>query len=387
MANLRLENVTKRFGPITAVKSLNLDIRDGEFFSILGPPGAGKTTTLRLIVGLEKPDAGVVYIDGEPANEVHPGQRDIAMVFQNLALYPDKTVFDNMAYPLRERKLPKDEIDRQVRATAKALYIEHLLARKPAKLSGGERQRVAIGRAMVRQPKAYLLDEPLANLDALLRLEMRVELKRLQGELGQTLVYVTHDQVEAMSMADRIAVLNKGALQQCDAPEVVYNLPANRFVATTIGSPPTNFVTADVRPHGDNLLFAHPAFALAAEGGSHPVRAALEAGQGGSQSLPEKVLIGFRPEDVRVSTSESDGCSIPAQVSVVEPLGGETVVDLHVGGDLVKAVVPPTQRLEERRHVWLEIDPARTHLFDARTGLRIYTTGQAGQLACLEAAH
>ena len=385
MANLKLENVTKRFGPITAVKSLNLDIRDGEFFSILGPPGAGKTTTLRLIVGLEKPDAGTVYIDGEPANEVHPGKRDIAMVFQNLALYPDKTVFDNMAYPLRERKLPKDEIERLVKATAKSLYIDHLLKRKPAKLSGGERQRVAIGRAMVRKPKAYLLDEPLANLDALLRLEMRVELKRLQGELGQTLVYVTHDQVEAMSMADRIAVLNKGVLQQCDPPEVVYNLPANRFVATTIGSPPTNFVTADVRPHGDNLLLAHPAFALAAEGGRHPVRGVFAGG--GIEQLPDKVLVGFRPEDVRVSTAQANGFNVPAQVSVVEPLGGETVVDLHLGSDLVKAVVPPTQRLEERRHVWLNIDPARIHLFDARTGQRIYTTGQAEPFACLEAVH
>jgi multiple sugar transport system ATP-binding protein len=252
-------------------------------------------------------------------------------------------------------------------------------------LSGGERQRVAIGRAMVRKPKAYLLDEPLANLDALLRLEMRVELKRLQAELGQTLVYVTHDQVEAMSMADRIAVLNKGVLQQCDTPEVVYNLPANRFVATTIGSPPTNFVAAGVQPHGENLLIAHPAFALAAEGGGHPARAAL--GTGGAELLPEKVLIGVRPEDVRVSTTQGNGCSIPAQVSVVEPLGGETVVDLHLGSDLIKAVVPPTQRLDERRHVWLSFDPARIHLFDARTGQRIYTTGQAEPFACLEAVH
>lgn len=382
MANLRLENVTKRFGQITAVKSLNLEIRDGEFFCVLGPPGAGKTTTLRLIVGLEKPDDGSVYIDGERVNDVHPGQRDIAMVFQNLALYPDKTVFDNMAYPLRERKLPRDQINQLVRATAKVLYIDHLLDRKPAKLSGGERQRVAIGRAMVRKPKAYLLDEPLANLDALLRLEMRVELKRLQGELGQTSVYVTHDQVEAMSMADRIAVLNKGVLQQCDTPEVVYNFPANRFVATTIGSPPTNFIPAEVLLRGDNLLIAHSAFALAAEGGQHPVRGALER----AGSLPATVLVGFRPEDVRVSSSQAPG-SAPAQVSVIEPLGGETVVDLHLGQDLMKAVVPPTQRLEERGHVWFTIDPERIHLFDPKTGQRLYTTGLSEKLTCLEAVH
>ena len=248
MANIVLDKVTKRFGRVTAVNELSLDIRDGEFFCVLGPPGAGKTTTLRLIVGLEKPDEGNIIIDGELANEIHPGQRDIAMMFQNLALYPDKTVFDNIAYPLRERKLPKAEIQTRVTAVAKSLYIDHLLQRKPAKLSGGERQRVALGRAMVRQPRATLMDEPLANLDALLRLEMRVELKHRQKEEGSTLVYVTHDQVEAMSMADRIAVLNRGRLQQCDIPDAIYSLPANRFVATVIGSPPTNFITRRRKP-------------------------------------------------------------------------------------------------------------------------------------------
>ena len=380
MANLRLENVTKRFGRVEAVKRLNLDIHDGEFFCVLGPPGAGKTTTLRLIVGLERPDEGTVYIDNEPVNEVHPGHRDIAMVFQNLALYPDKTVFNNIAYPLRERKVPKQDIQQQVSTVAKKLYIDHLLQRKPAKLSGGERQRVALGRAIVRQPRAYLLDEPLANLDALLRLEMRVELKRLQAELGQTLVYVTHDQVEAMSMADRIAVLNHGVLQQCDSPDVIYNLPANAFVATVIGSPPTNFIPAQVRQQNGNLSLVHPAFTLQAAGKSHPLHAGLSRlGRGN-----EPVLVGVRPEDVQVFRTSPGPGAIPAQVSVIEPLGAETIVDLRLGPDLIKAVVPPTQRLEERRHVWLTFDPARLHIFDAASGGRLYTTGQAESLECLE---
>jgi len=361
-----------------AVNALNLDIGDGEFFCVLGPPGAGKTTTLRLIVGLERLDEGTIYIDGEPVNDVHPGRRDIAMVFQNLALYPDKTVFNNIAYPLRERRLPRDEIQSRVEAVAKTLRIEKLLDRKPAKLSGGERQRVALGRAIVRHPRAYLLDEPLANLDALLRLEMRVELKRLQAELGQTLVYVPHAQVEAMSMADRIAVLNHGVLQQCDEPDVVYNLPVNRFVATIVGSPPTNFIPAEVAAEADCLVIAHPAFRLRADGAAHSLKAALDK----NGSLPDKVLVGVRPEDVQVSTRPSDVHVIPAQVSVIEPLGMETVVDLHLGPDLIKAVVPPTQRLDEGERVWLQFEPTPIHFFDPDSGNRLYTTQPDEELEC-----
>jgi multiple sugar transport system ATP-binding protein len=279
------------------------------------------------------------------------------MMFQNLALYPDKTVFDNIAYPLRERKLPKAEIQTRVTAVAKSLYIDHLLQRKPAKLSGGERQRVALGRAMVRRPRATLMDEPLANLDALLRLEMRVELKHRQKEEGSTLVYVTHDQVEAMSMADRIAVLNRGRLQQCDVPDAIYSLPANRFVATVIGSPPTNFITTDVRLSDGDLLIGHPAFTLRATGAGHPLVAAL-AEQG---ALPEKTVVGIRPEDIQVFAARPGSDALPAEVSVIEPLGGETIVDLLVGPDIIKAIVPPAQLLSEGQAVWIKFDSDQIH--------------------------
>ena len=236
MARLRLENVTKRFGPITALNGVSLEIADGEFFAVLGPPGAGKTTLLRTIVGLETPDEGDVWADDERITAAFPGDRNIAIMFQNLALYPDKSVYDNLAFPLRQAKLPKAEIRRRVQENAAKLHIEALLKRKPGKLSGGERQRVALGRALVREPRALLLDEPLSALDALLRLEMRAELKRLQRDLGRTLVYVTHDQVEAMSMPDRVAVLREGVVQQVDTPEAIYHRPANRFVATVTGT-------------------------------------------------------------------------------------------------------------------------------------------------------
>jgi multiple sugar transport system ATP-binding protein len=379
VANITLEHVTKRFGRVVAVNDLNLEIKDGEFFCVLGPPGAGKTTSLRLIVGLERPDDGTVYIDGEPSNEVHPGQRDIAMVFQNLALYPDKTVFDNMAYPLRERKLSRAEIDERVRTVAKTLYIDHLLARKPAKLSGGERQRVALGRAIVRRPRAMLMDEPLANLDALLRLEMRVELKRMQQELGTTLVYVTHDQVEAMSMADRIAVLQHGRLQQCATPDEIYNLPANRFVATVVGSPPTNFIPSELMQRNGDLLIVHPAFALRAAGEGHSLCQALEDRRG----LAGQVLVGMRPEDVQVFAAAPGPEAVPARVSVVEPLGSEIIVDLTIGPHLIKAVVPPTQRLGEGQSVWAKFDMQKVHVFDPDSGVRLFSTCDDARLDCL----
>lgn len=223
------------------------------------------------------------------------------------------------------------------------------------------------------------MDEPLANLDALLRLEMRVELKRLQGELGQTLVYVTHDQVEAMSMADRIAILDHGVLQQCDLPDVIYNLPNNRFVATVVGSPPTNFIPGEVSRQNGSLVISHPAFVLRVAGESHPLWEALER----TGRSFDRVLVGVRPEDVRVFATSPGPEAIPAQVSVIEPLGAETILDLRLGSDLIKAVMPPTQRLEERRFVWLTFETSRLHIFDSASGVRLYSTSQAKDLECL----
>ena len=244
MASIQLNDVTKTFKTTTAIDNLSLEIQDGEFFCILGPPGAGKTTLLRLIVGLEKPDKGEILIEGESVIGIHPSQRDISMIFQNLALYPDKTVFDNIAFPLRQQKLPEDQIMEKVESVAKQLKIDWLLKKIPSKLSGGERQRVAIGRAIVRQPKAYLMDEPLSNLDAMLRLEMRVSLKELQTNLKETFVYVTHDQEEAMTIADRIVIMNNGKIQQIGSPKEIYAHPVNRFVADFIGK--ANFLEGRV---------------------------------------------------------------------------------------------------------------------------------------------
>jgi multiple sugar transport system ATP-binding protein len=350
MAQIRLENVTKRFGPVTAVNDMSLDIADGEFFSILGPPGAGKTTTLRTIVGLEKPDEGAIFLDDQDVTNVWPGDRDISIVFQNLALYPDKNVYGNLAFPLKQRKVAKDEIRRRVETTARTLHIEHLLKRKPAKLSGGERQRVALGRAIVREPKAYLFDEPISALDALLRLEMRTELKRLQRELGRTLVYVTHDQVEAMSMADRIAVLREGVIQQVDVPADVYHRPANRFVATVVGSPPKNLIPATVSRTDGVMKAVHPLFSVTAP-----------SERAGALRDGDTCWIGIRPEDVHIEVSGGDG--VPVSVYVVEPLGGETVVDVQLGDRVVKALAPPTLQLKTDQAVRARLDPRRVHIF------------------------
>lgn len=349
MARITLNNLTKHFGSITAVRNLSLEIADGEFFTLLGPPGAGKTTTLRLIVGLETPDEGEVYLDGGNVTGVYPGKRDIAMIFQNFALYPDKTAFENIAYPLRERKMSKADIDAKVQEVAKTLRIDHRLKQKPGQLSGGERQRVAIGRAIVRRPRAYLMDEPLSALDALLRLEMRVELKRLQRDLGQTLVYVTHDQTEAMSMSDRIAVLREGELQQVDTPENIYNRPANRYVATVVGNPPMNFIPC--RLEGNTLV--HPAFRL-------------HLGDNIQGVTSNEVAVSVRPENIEIDLNPQTN-GIPAEVFVVEPLGAEVVVDLHVGESTVKALVPSPFMGEPGQPVSIRFSQNAMNLLDAAT--------------------
>jgi ABC-type sugar transport system ATPase subunit len=353
MASLRLENVTKRFGQVTALKNVSLEIEDGEFFAVLGPPGAGKTTLLRTIVGLEKPDEGDVYADGERITDVYPGDRDIAIMFQNLALYPDKTVFGNLAFPLRQAKAPKEEIRKRVSRTAEILHIEHLLERKPGKLSGGERQRVALGRALVRNPRAFLFDEPLSALDALLRLEMRAELKHLQRDLGRTLVYVTHDQIEAMSMPDRVAVLREGVVQQLDEPENIYHRPLNQFVATVVGSPPMNFIPCTVATRNGSFSVQHPLFEVEFTGEGLSLR----------QTLPEGApcLLGIRPEDIRVDPDGGEG--VPASVYVTEPLGGETVVDLRFGDRVIKALAPASLELVQDAPVRISLDPSRLHVF------------------------
>ena len=349
MAHIRIENVTKSFGDITAVNNLSLEVADGEFFTLLGPPGAGKTTTLRLIVGLETPDAGKVYLDDQDVTDVYPGKRDIAMIFQNLALYPDKTAFENMAYPLRERRVSNAEIKAKVQEVAKVLRIDHRLQQKPGQLSGGERQRVAIGRAIVRRPRAYLMDEPLSALDALLRLEMRVELKRLQRDLGQTLVYVTHDQVEAMSMSDRVAVLRTGVIQQIDIPERVYNYPTNRFVATVIGSPPMNFIPCRLE---QNTL-VHPAFRLRL---CQP-----------PEGINDEVAIGIRPEHIQVELTPGGVGAVPASILATEPLGAEVVVDLHIGEMIVKAVVPSPFEGAPGQQAFAHLDGKAASLLNTNT--------------------
>ncbi len=365
MASVRLENVTVSFGSVVALDDVSLSIEDGEFVAVLGPPGAGKTTLLRTIVGLEKPESGDVFADEDRITDVYPGDRDIAIMFQNLALYPDRNVYDNLAFPLKQAKTPKAEIKKRVTDTAEVLHIDHLLKRKPGKLSGGERQRVALGRAMVRDPRVLLLDEPLSALDALLRLEMRVELKRLQRDLHRTLIYVTHDQIEAMSMPDRVAVLGRGAIQQFDTPEDVYHRPANQFAATVVGSPPMNFVPCTFATSNGVVRVVHPDFSIRVLTTEPPSGAVVDGAP---------CVIGVRPEDVQIG---GDNAMVAANVFVTEPLGGETVVDLHLGGQVVKALTPPALAPAPGSDVRIGFDPCRVHVFDAASGAAVISAGGA----------
>lgn len=359
MAGVCLKNLSKKFGNVLAVNNVSLEIKDKEFLVLLGPSGCGKTTTLRCIAGLETPDDGEIYIGETLVNDLPPKDRDIAMVFQSYALYPQMTVFDNIAFPLRIRKLPKTEIEERVQEAASLLRINHLLKRKPKQLSGGEAQRTALGRAIVRKPKVFLMDEPLSNLDAKLRGHMRAELKRLQKDLGVTTVYVTHDQVEAMTMADESAIMHQGLLQQVGSAHEIFSHPANIFVAGFIGSPPANFINCTFEQKNGLCLLRAATFALTLSGDIGKI---VEENATGSE-----LILGVRPEDVLLENRKTPRSPIDAEVYVTEPLGSEVIVDLKVGDNLIKARAAADFALSIGAKVWIGIQEDKVHLFDKKT--------------------
>jgi multiple sugar transport system ATP-binding protein len=341
------EGVSKSFGDVEALKNLELDIPEGAFFVLLGPSGAGKTTTLRVLAGLEKPDTGRVLLNGIDATRANPAERDVAMVFQSYALYPKQTAAQNIASPLRARKLPKSEIDAQLKRVSELLHIEELMGRYPAAMSGGQMQRIALGRALVRDPRAFLMDEPLTNLDLKLRVEMRTELTRIHRSLGSTFLYVTNDQVEAMSMANQVAVLREGTVQQVGAPTEIYDRPANRWVASFVGSPRMNLLpcTANGRIEGEGWSLPNPGFGVE---GDH------------------KALFGVRSEDLSLDVRD-EATSLAGEVYAVEPLGDRTLVDVEIGGQRVIIKAPPTASYKVGEQVRAAVDMERVHLFDAES--------------------
>ncbi len=360
MAEIVLRDIEKYFGDNYVIRKLNLTIQHREFVVLLGPSGCGKTTTLRAIAGLEDINTGDILIDGRPVQALQPGDRDIAFVFQLFALYPHLTAYDNMAFPLRATRESRASVDAKVRQAAKTLQIEHLLNRRPSALSGGDMQRVAIGRALVRHPKAMLMDEPIGALDAKLREEMRTELKRLHLENEQTTVYVTHDQVEAMSLADRIAIMNEGVLQQVGTPTDVYQHPANLFVAQFVGSPVMNIAPVRLEASG-----GHTRISLADGAASFDLLAELlqPIAAGGDAQL----TLGIRPEGVLVSREPAAGY-IPVEAHIIEPLGAYDIVDLKIGDRLLRARTASGFVDQPGRAVWAKLDAAQTHFFDAGTG-------------------
>ncbi|SEJ12126.1 carbohydrate ABC transporter ATP-binding protein, CUT1 family [Deinococcus reticulitermitis] len=374
MAEVILENINKHYGTkFHAVKDFNLHIADREFMVFVGPSGCGKSTTLRMIAGLEDITTGVLKIGNRVVNDVPPKDRDIAMVFQNYALYPHMNVYENMAFGLKLRKTPKDEIDRRVRDAAKILQIEHLLGRKPKELSGGQRQRVAMGRAIVREPSVFLMDEPLSNLDAKLRVEMRSQISQLHRRLGATIIYVTHDQVEAMTLGNRIVVMRDGVIMQVDTPMNLYDFPQNKFVAGFIGSPSMNFLTAQVRNGQFYVGDSHvaPMGRLAQS---------LKAYEG------REVFLGIRPEHmgmVGLSDIPQGNNVVRGQVVVVESLGAQTDLIVDIAGQTVTAKLEGMAPVEPGDTIDLLIDQTRLHAFDTSTELAIdrgTPTGTRGQL-------
>jgi multiple sugar transport system ATP-binding protein len=359
MAQVMLKALNKKYDEVHAVKDVNLHIRDKEFMVLVGPSGCGKSTTLRMVAGLEEITAGEIHIGERVVNDLPPKDRDIAMVFQNYALYPHMTVYDNMAFGLKMRKFPKAEIEKRVKDAAEILGIQELLKRKPRQLSGGQRQRVAVGRAIVRHPQVFLFDEPLSNLDAKLRVQMRVELKKLHDRLETTAIYVTHDQVEAMTLGDRVVVMKDGWIQQVGEPMELYGHPTNKFVAGFIGSPAMNFMDVVINETNGAIVAEAPGLRLSVP----PARAAALRAYKGQQ-----VALGVRPEDVHVASgADAAHHTLDANVEVVEPLGSEILLDVRVGHGTIVARVEPTVRVKVHENVRLAVNGDRLHFFDAKT--------------------
>ncbi|KRA47425.1 ABC transporter ATP-binding protein [Devosia sp. Root635] len=358
MAEVVLQNVIKTYGNLYAVNDVSLTVNDGEFIALVGPSGCGKTTTLNLIAGLLPMSGGDISIGNRIVNDLDPKDRDIAMVFQNYALYPNKTVYKNLAFPLQMRKLPKEEIDRKVQDAARLLDITHLLDRKPRELSGGQQQRVALGRALVRDPAVFLMDEPLSNLDAKLRVQMRSEIKRFHHNLNATVVYVTHDQLEAVTMADKMAVMSGGLLQQYDTPANVFANPVNTFVASFVGSPAMSLIPLEAV--GNALR--------SPEGWELPL-SQLNARKA-ANSTTNKIVLGARHSTLKLHKAATPG-AVPGKVYTVEPTGDVTFAQVFINGAVVNISLEPTARIEPDEMVWVEFDQERMHLFDAETTMAL----------------
>jgi multiple sugar transport system ATP-binding protein len=371
MAKVSVQHVSKIYPAekgreVPAVQDFNLDVNDREFVVFVGPSGCGKSTTLRMIAGLEEISKGDIYIGDKRVNDVPPKDRDIAMVFQNYALYPHMSVYENLAFGLKLRKFPKAEIKKRVSEAAGILGIEKYLDRKPKALSGGERQRVAVGRAIVRQPKVFLFDEPLSNLDAKMRVQMRTEIIKLHQRLQATMIYVTHDQVEAMTMGDRIVVMKDGIIQQTDAPLALYRQPQNLFVAGFLGSPPMNFIHGNLRASGDKLLFKE------IQGGV--IELNLTARPEAKPFAGQEIIVGIRPEDIKIvtGTERPTGLRFQSLVDIVEHMGAEANVYLQTGAHTLICRTEAAIGNDEVGHrTQFEIDPAKIHLFDPATTQRI----------------
>ncbi|AOY78486.1 ABC transporter ATP-binding protein [Clostridium formicaceticum] len=371
MANVNLKHVTKKFeDKVVAVADFNLDIEDKEFIVFVGPSGCGKTTTLRMVAGLEEVTEGEIFIDGRLVNHMQPKDRDIAMVFQNYALYPHMTVFENMAYSLKLKKIPKNEIKASVYEAAKLLEIEHLLHRKPKALSGGQRQRVALGRAIVRKPKVFLMDEPLSNLDAKLRAQMRTKISKLHQQLQTTFIYVTHDQTEAMTMGTRIVVMKDGYIQQMDSPQRLYEKPNNLFVAGFIGSPQMNFREVMVEKFGEEIYLKF---------GKSSIKLPYEKAKKLEELnyLGREVIMGIRPEaifDQEIYLDSLADCVVEAEVEVVEMLGSEILLNVKIEGTDFIAKVDPQKQVKVGEIIKLALDPGKIHIFDKETEKTITNT-------------